>query len=208
MSLCYPGRISTHWQYRKWTSASPETEQWPNVHVVHYPSITVQDLYDHVHLSKTAVPLFTKTLKDVTLNQRGTLNRRSKTKTSNTPTTERYLPGPANSMLRSAYQPRFTQQHRPSTPQNRLQLYPVSTEQPQDCDTSVLTTTTTTAAAGTDPSRQTVLFWGGQRRNRPCPQWIESHPGHAEYIMFSSYGPQSWSMVMTVSGSLTKMSTS
>ena len=29
-----------------------DCQQWPNVHVVHYPSLTVQDLNDDVYLSK------------------------------------------------------------------------------------------------------------------------------------------------------------
>lgn len=82
-----------------------------------------------------SVPLFTKTLKDFTLNWKGTLNRRSNTK----------------------------------------------------------------------PPSLTLLFWGGKRRNRPHPHWTESHPRHAEYIMFSSYVPQLWSMVMTGNGSLKKV---
>ncbi len=41
-------------------SASPETELRPS------------DLYDHVHLFQKAVPLFTKTLKDVTEPNRNT----------------------------------------------------------------------------------------------------------------------------------------
>ena len=42
-----------------------------------------------------------------------------------------------------------------------------------------------------------LLFWGGQMSSRSHPQWSENHPGHAEYIMLSSYGPQSWSVVMS-----------
>lgn len=91
-------------------SISRDCEKWPNVHVAHYDSITVHDLYDHVHLYKEAVPLFTKTLKDVTLNRRATLYRRSNTGASNTQT-ERHIAGPADSMQRRAFQPRPKQQH-------------------------------------------------------------------------------------------------
>lgn len=73
---------------------------WPDVHVAHCLSLTVQGLYDHVHLFKEVALLFIKTVKDVRLSRRGSLNRRSNIGTSSAPTTERDLPGLANSMRR------------------------------------------------------------------------------------------------------------
>ncbi len=35
-----------------------------NVHLAHHPSITIRDLYDHVHIRKDKVNVFAKTLKD------------------------------------------------------------------------------------------------------------------------------------------------
>ncbi len=42
----------------------------PNVHLAHHPTQDYTCLYDHVHLYKTAVPVFARTLKDVALNRK------------------------------------------------------------------------------------------------------------------------------------------
>ncbi|KAJ8339686.1 hypothetical protein SKAU_G00343190 [Synaphobranchus kaupii] len=49
----------------------------PNVHLAHHPALSVDDLYDQVHLLKEAVPVLAKTLKDVALNRNSTTSHRS-----------------------------------------------------------------------------------------------------------------------------------
>lgn len=43
----------------------------PNVHLAHHPNIGTDCLFDHVHLLKEAVPIFTKNLKDATFGRKG-----------------------------------------------------------------------------------------------------------------------------------------
>ncbi len=159
--------------------------------------VTVHDLYDHVHLFKKAVPVFAKIMKDVILNRTGTHIRRSRTGILRPKTTERHLLGTTNSMLRRVYQPRSKQHYQqPPPPQSsgERQSHLLCTNQLQTQDhTSPQTfrTLTPTAATQTDWVRQTILCWCGQRNSRPRSHWTGSHPGHAEYIMLSSFGPQS-----------------
>ncbi|XP_026095531.1 uncharacterized protein LOC113067372 [Carassius auratus] len=44
----------------------------PNVHLAHHPSITIRDLYDHVHIKKDKVNVFAKTLKDTAWGRQNT----------------------------------------------------------------------------------------------------------------------------------------
>lgn len=49
----------------------------PNVYLAQHPTLNLSSLYDHVHLHRRAVPIFTKTLKDITLNRNSNTQQRS-----------------------------------------------------------------------------------------------------------------------------------
>ncbi|ROL53047.1 hypothetical protein DPX16_7989 [Anabarilius grahami] len=49
----------------------------PNVYLAQHPTPNLSSLYDHVHLHRRAVPIFTKTLKDITLNRNSNTQQQS-----------------------------------------------------------------------------------------------------------------------------------
>ncbi|KAJ8369386.1 hypothetical protein SKAU_G00094140 [Synaphobranchus kaupii] len=76
----------------------------PNVHLAHHPALSVDDLYDQVHLYKEAVPVLAKTLKDVALNRNSTTSHRSNGQGRTQ--TPRRTPRPSNNTPSRADQPR------------------------------------------------------------------------------------------------------
>ena len=64
----------------------------PNVHLAHHPTIGPWDLYDNVHLYKSAVGEFARTLKDVALSRRPGNRRRSSNAQQSPPAPPRSSP--------------------------------------------------------------------------------------------------------------------
>lgn len=86
----------------------------PNVHLAHHPTLDFTCLYDHVHLYKTAVPVFAKTLKDVALNR----NRNS------TPRSNRVQQPPPRPVRKHSVPPERTSRRLPSRQQHSHMLRP------------------------------------------------------------------------------------
>ena len=51
------------------SSMSTDCSLRSNVHLVHHPTLDVKHLYDHVHLSRSGVPIFVQALKNTALNR-------------------------------------------------------------------------------------------------------------------------------------------
>ena len=89
----------------------------PKVHVAHHPTLDVRCLYDHVHLFKNTVSIFTQTLKDVALNRDQSTPHRRSSSTHNPLRPTRHPTGP------STRQPPWRPNH-PHLPSHHVPLRP------------------------------------------------------------------------------------
>ena len=87
-----------------------------NVHVAHHPAITPEHLFDHFHLKKKAVGIFTKSLKDVALGCQS-LHLTSTRGAARGPSREpHYAPDPLWSQRPPRHPPRPGARYRPPPP--------------------------------------------------------------------------------------------
>ncbi len=68
----------------------------PNVYLAHHPSLTIRDLYDHVHIMKDKVNVFAKTLKDTAWGRQTTS---TPLKTTHLPTHRTQIQTPSRNAL-------------------------------------------------------------------------------------------------------------
>ncbi|KAL7864512.1 hypothetical protein AOLI_G00159320 [Acnodon oligacanthus] len=99
------------------TSISRECALRPNIHLVHHPSLHTACLYGHVHLFKELVPVFAKTLKDITLTCNVTTPQRKAGHNPNTRPSRR-TPRPPNGATPQALH-LTAQRHAPHYPEQQ-----------------------------------------------------------------------------------------